>query len=79
MLRKFTTFTLPRMVHETSVRFTDYGTHYEYKLCLWHNLELNKMKASYKIENGYLSITFIPPEIKEDGLNDKDNSVKDIE
>jgi hypothetical protein len=79
MLRKFTSLNLPRMVHESTVRFVDHFTYYEYKIALWNDLELNKMKASYKIENGYLTIRFIPPEINQDGWNDKDISIKDIE
>lgn len=79
MLRKFTAINLPRMVHESTTRFIDHTTYYEYKIALWHDLDLNKMKASYTIDDHYLSIRFVPPEINQDGWNDKDISIKDIE
>jgi len=74
MIRNFTAISLPRMVHESTVRFIDHTTYYEYKLNIWHDLDLEKMKASYKIQNGYLSIMFLPPE-----SSCKDNLIKDIE
>jgi hypothetical protein len=79
MLRKFTAINLPRMVHESTVRFIDHTTYYEYKLCIWHDLDLDKMKASYKIQNGYLSIMFLPPETSVKDNSYKDNLIKDIE
>jgi hypothetical protein len=74
MLKKFTSFNLPKMVHESTARFIDHHTYYEYKITIWHDLDLNKMKASYKFDGDYLSIRFMPPE-----TNKSLKSITDIE
>ena len=47
---------------ESNIIFSDYRSYYEYKIDLWHNIDLKNMKASYKITNDHLILRFVPPE-----------------